>query len=99
MSKTTTRNYESTIILDTRGLEETVETIIDRIKGIYTDLGAEVSEAKSLGQHDFIRITDRNHTGDSYLTVNYSGPADVPSSFQEKVRLDKTIKRVVTLSK
>jgi small subunit ribosomal protein S6 len=95
MSLKKIRNYNASIILDTRGYEEPVETLIEKLKGILTELGAEVTGTENIGRMDFIRVTNPKHTGDSYLEISFSGEPTLPASFHEKVRLDRTVKRLV----
>lgn len=94
----TLRNYIATIILDTRGYEEPVESLVEKLKDILTELGAKVGETRNLGRKDFIRVTEKGHTGDSYVEFSFEGPASLPSALQEKVRLDRTVKRVMVRS-
>lgn len=99
MSQTTQRDYKATIILDSRGYDEPVETLIEKVTQNLTGLGANVTSSENLGRIDFIRVTNPNHTGDTYIKVEFSGEPSVPGSFHESVRLDRTIKRVVIESK
>lgn len=99
MSQTKQRDYKATIILDTRGYEEPVETLIEKVSKTLSDLGANVSSTENLGRIDFVRVTNPKHTGDSYIKVEFSAEPGVPGSFHETVRLDRTIKRVVIESK
>lgn len=93
--KATARNYRATIILDTRGFDKPVEVLIEKLSGVLSGLGAKIQETKNLGRYDFVRITDRNHTGDTYVEYSLSATPEVPAAFREKVRLDKTVKRVL----
>lgn len=99
MSQTTQRDYKATIILDTRGYDEPVEKLIEKVTQTLTEIGANVTASENLGRLDFIRVTNPNHTGDTYLQVEFSGEPQVPGSFHERIRLDRTIKRVVIESK
>jgi len=98
MSLSVNRQYRATVILDTRDYQEPVETLITKLQDILKDLGAEVSKAENLGRYDFIRITDRHHPGDIYLQFEFERGHNVPSDLQSRVRLDKTIKRVMVQS-
>lgn len=98
MSVTKTRQYQITIILDTRGYEEPVETLLDKVSATLTELGAEVTEKQNLGRHEFVRVTDKDHPGDTYLLFKITGDASTPEAFQERVRLDRTVKRVMVES-
>ncbi|MDP0500954.1 MAG: 30S ribosomal protein S6 [Verrucomicrobiota bacterium JB022] len=86
------------MILDTRDYKEPVETLTTKLKDILKSLGADVTKAENLGRHDFIRVTDRRHVGDLYVQIEFAGPANVPADLQERVRLDKTVKRVMVQS-
>lgn len=89
------RTYRATVILDTRGFEQPVETLIEKLSGIFTTLGAKIDSTENLGRYDFARTIDRNHTGDTYLQYTITAAPEVPAAFREKVRLDKTVKRVL----
>jgi small subunit ribosomal protein S6 len=86
------------VILDTRGYEAPVETLETMISETLKELGGEVTGLENIGRHDFVRITEKGHTGDTYLIVAASGDASLPGAFQERVRLDKKIKRVMVQS-
>ncbi|MEX0320791.1 MAG: 30S ribosomal protein S6 [Puniceicoccaceae bacterium] len=92
MSQQNNRKYNVTIILDTRGYEAPVETIEETVTTRFTDLGGEVEAIENLGRKDFTRITEKDHTGDTYLIVKVSGPASLPAAFQDATRLEKLIK-------
>lgn len=98
MSLQKKRNYKLTVILDTRGYEAPVETLETMIADTLKDLGGEVTALENIGRHDFVRITQKGHTGDTYLIVSASGEATLPGAFQERVRLDKKVKRVMVQS-
>ena len=95
MSLTLTKKYKASFILDTRGYDSPVETLVEKLEGLLKSLGAEVEASKNLGRHDFVRVTEKGHTGDSYLEIEFSGGASVPAALHEKLRLDKTVKRIL----
>ena len=95
MSLQKKRNYKLTVILDTRGYEAPVETIETMLADTLKELGGEVTALENIGRHDFVRITEKGHTGDTYLIVSASGDATLPGASQERVRLDKKVKRVM----
>lgn len=95
MSQQTNRKYKLTVILDSRGYDAPVESLEEKVTGILKDLGGEVESVENLGRQDFVRVTDKDHTGDTYLIVMASGPASLPGALQDIVRLDKQIKRVM----
>ncbi len=95
MSQQTNRKYNVTIILDSRGYDSPVETIEEKVSGIMQELGGTVDSLENLGRRDFSRITEKGHAGDTYLSVDVSGPANLPAAFQERTRLDRLIKRAM----
>lgn len=94
MSLTVTRNYRATIIFDTRGYEDPVETLVEKITGILTEAGAEVSKVDNIGYKDFVSGAVKKHAGDIFVVYEFTGGADLPDVLAEKTRLDKTVKRL-----
>lgn len=95
MSVKTHRQYLATVILDTRGYDQPVESIQSFLTETLLKLGAEVSASRNLGRQDFVRVTERHHTGDSYLEIEFAGPSSAPNALHERTRLDKRIKRIL----
>lgn len=94
MSLTVTRDYRATIIFDTRGYEDPVETLVEKITGILTDAGAEVNKVDNVGYKDFVSGAVKKHAGDIFVIFHFTGGPDVPTVLAEKTRLDKTVKRL-----
>ncbi|MDR2430175.1 MAG: 30S ribosomal protein S6 [Puniceicoccales bacterium] len=97
MSDTTTthNNYRATLILDLRGVTEPVENVLARLKDTLGAVGATATGEQSLGQKNFVRVTDRKNPGGIYVQLAFSAPPTAPSAFREKLRLDRTIKRLL----
>lgn len=94
MTLTVTRAYRTTIIFDTRGYDEPVETLIEKITTILTSAGAEVTKVDNIGYKDFVVGATSKHAGDIFVTIDFtSGPA-APQVLREKTRLDKTVLRL-----
>ena len=89
------RKYNVTIILDTRGYESPVATIEEKVTEQLKESGGDVESLENLGRRDFSRVTEKNHTGDTYLEVVVTGPASLPADFHERVRLDRLFKRTM----
>ncbi|MFO7725721.1 MAG: hypothetical protein R6V45_09250 [Oceanipulchritudo sp.] len=43
-------------------------------------------------------MTEKDHTGDTYLIIDVSGSPSLPGDLQERIRLDKQIKQAVVQS-
>ena len=72
-----------------------MDTIEEKVSQLLKDAGGEVESLENLGRRDFIRITDKDHTGDSYLEVFVAGPATMPATFQKSIRLDRLVKLAI----
>lgn len=95
MSLQNQRKYKLTLILDTRGYDAPVESLEEKVTGLIKELGGEVESVENLGRQEFVRVTEKDHTGDTYLVAQISGAPSLPGAFQDRVRLDKLIKRVL----
>lgn len=91
----TLNTYRATVILDLRGYSEPAETVIAKLTDTLKAVEATVSEVKNLGQKDFVRVTDRKNPTGVYVQIAFSAPATAPVAFRDKLRLDKTIKRIL----
>ena len=82
------------MILNTRGYTEPVETLVEKLSSLLGELGADVSAVENLGHRDFVSGAVKKHAGDIFLLYTFSGDPSIPAIFQEKLRLDTTIKRL-----
>ncbi len=94
----TQNTYRASVILDLRGYTEPVETVIEKLKDTIKAVEGSVTEVKNLGSKDFVRITDRKNPNGTYVQILFSAPAAGPAAFRQKLRLDKTIKRILIQS-
>jgi len=94
MSQTATRNYRATVILNTQGYQDPVESLVDKLTGLLKELGAEISKTENLGHKEFVSGAVKKHAGDIYLLIEFAGPGSIPAELEEKTHLDKTIKRL-----
>ena len=95
MTETQQRNYRATFILNTRDYDKPVETLIDTLKESIKGVDGTVGEAKNLGRQEFIRVTDKKHTGDVYVQMDFSGTGEIAAKGKERFRLEKTVKRLL----
>lgn len=87
--------YSAVFILDTRSYEEPVETLIEKLKGVIASVEGKVSEVENMGSKQFARVTDRKFPTGIYVRINYEGPTTSVNAIKEKLRLDKTVDRVM----
>ncbi len=87
--------YRATIILDLRGTDESVENVIARLKKTLESVDAKITGEASLGQKEFVRVTDRKNPNGIYIRILFEAPGSAPAAFREKLRLDRTLKRLL----
>lgn len=94
----TKRNYLASFILDNRGLEDSIEQIIDGVKEVIAAVNGEVTAVENLGKKDFVRVTDRKFTSGTYVQIAFSAPADAPAHLRERLRLNHSVYRTLVQS-
>jgi ribosomal protein S6 len=97
MTSATTRRrpYRVSLILDLRGSAESPEAAIERLKEILQSIDCKVTEVENLGQREFSRAVDRNFLNGLYVQFHFEGPVNSPAAFAEKLRLDRTVDRIM----
>ena len=98
MSVVSKRKYILTFILDLRGFDDPIETLIDSLKSTMEDLGAEVSSTENLGSKDFSRTPDQRFTSGHFLKAEVEAEPNFVSELNEKLRLDKRIHRIFSVN-
>lgn len=95
MTQTHQRNYLANFILDTREYEQPIEKLVENLKEAIKSVGGKPGEDRNLGRQEFVRVTNKRHTGDIYLQIEFSGPPTAPAALQDSLRLDRTVKRLM----
>jgi len=93
------KKYKATFILDTRGYSESVESLIEKLKSVVESANAKITAVENLGQKTFVRTTDRKFPAGIYVQIEFEGPPTANSAIKEKLRLDKTVNRILIESK
>jgi len=91
----TKRNYKATFILDNRGKEDSVETLIEGVKKEIAAVQGEVTAVENIGRREFVRKTDNKFPAGVYVQVNFSAPAAAPAQLHERLRLNDTVYRAL----
>ena len=61
------KKYTATFILDTRGYNDPVETLIEKLKGVIESAECKISDVRNLGQKTFARTADRKFPAGIYV--------------------------------
>jgi small subunit ribosomal protein S6 len=89
------RNYKATFILDNRGKEDSVESIIEGVKKEITAVQGEVTAVENIGRREFVRKTDDKFPGGVYVQMSFSAPAAAPAQLHERLRLNGAVYRAL----
>ncbi|HWA28690.1 MAG TPA: 30S ribosomal protein S6 [Lacunisphaera sp.] len=91
----TKRNYKATFILDNRGKEDSVESIIDGVKKEISAVHGEVTAVENIGRREFARKTDDKFPAGVYVQVAFSAPSAAPAQLHERLRLNTSVYRTL----
>jgi small subunit ribosomal protein S6 len=92
------RSYRATLVLDLRGATESPDALIEKLKDTFKAVDAAVSEVRNLGQREFARVVDRRLPSGLYVQFDFKAPVTAPVAFREKLRLDRTVNRILIQS-
>ncbi len=93
--KPTKRNYRATFILDNRGKEDSVDSIIEGVKKEITAVHGEVKAVENIGRRDFARIPDDQFPSGVYVQMDFSAPAGAAAQLHERLRLNDNVYRAL----
>ena len=99
MSATTKNKYKATFILDLRESKDDSVKVMADLNEILKSIGGEPSGSEDLGMLDFARAADRRYNKGYYIEIYFEGAGDVPSTLNEKLKLDKRVNRIFIESK
>ena len=77
------------------GRADHLGAVIDKLKDILKSIDCNVSEVENLGQKEFSRVVDRKFPSGLYVQFHFEGPVSAPTTFREKLRLDRTVNRLL----
>lgn len=89
------REYEATFILDTRNWQKPIEALLEQIKSVIKEMGAEVLEVKDLGLKPLARCPRKDFIEGRYVSIKCKGESDFNRILQERVGLNPNVNRVV----
>ena len=89
------REYEATFNLDTRKWQESIEALLDQIKSVIKEMGAEILEVKDLGIKPFARCPRRDFIEGQYVSIKCRGENDFNRILQERIGLNPNVNRVM----
>lgn len=91
-----TRNYRATFVLDTRGVETSLEELAEAYRTLIASLtGGEVTFLEDQENRALARPARTGLDTAWILSFDFAGSPQAPSQLQEKVRLDRKVNRVM----
>lgn len=84
------RKYEAMIVLDTKGKEDSVDTLISQITREFEQSGAKLQQVDNLGKKKF-PYNPRHVEGGFYINFHFEAESDVLNKLQAKLKLNDSI--------
>ncbi|MDX2227739.1 MAG: 30S ribosomal protein S6 [Verrucomicrobiae bacterium] len=88
------KRYEALFILNTNGKEESVQELVDRIKGDLQKSGAQVSSVQKLDRKQFAYKAGSGETSGFYVNYVLEASAEVVDKLKNRFRIDEDVMRV-----
>jgi ribosomal protein S6 len=95
MSDKKNRNYMATFILDSRGVESSIEELIESYGSLIKETAGNLESTDPIGNLEFARKTQNGLPNGIFVQYRFSGTPKVPEEIQNKVRLDRKVNRVM----
>src|SRR5450432_2427063 len=84
--------YEGLIILNTKGTEETVKDLIDRLEGEFKKEGAKVEQVQKMEKRQFSYVAGPLDAG-QYVNFIFEGEPEIVDKMRAKFKLDPEVYR------
>ncbi|HPA17022.1 MAG TPA: 30S ribosomal protein S6 [Verrucomicrobiae bacterium] len=86
------KEYEALFILDTRGKDEGVTDIIERIEAEIREAGGVVRGVQKMDRHRFERVSGKLDSG-FFVNIQFSAPPDAIDKIRPKLAFDTEVFR------
>jgi small subunit ribosomal protein S6 len=84
------RSYEATIVLDTKGKEEGVDTLVAQITRSFEENGAKLQQVDSLGKKKFPYSPHHVESG-YFVTFFFNAEVSALDKIQAKLKLNENV--------
>lgn len=81
------RNYEGVIVLNTKGKDESVDTMVSTVNKEFEGFGAELNEVEQLGRKTFVHNA-RHLEGGFYVNYKFSAEPSAIDEIRAKLKLN-----------
>ena len=84
------RKYEATIVLDTKGKEDSVETLVSQVSRSFEENGAKLQQVDNLGKKKF-PYNPRNVESGYFVTLVFDAEPAALDKIQAKLKLNENV--------
>lgn len=84
------RKYEATVVIDTKGKEDTIDTIVSQITREFESNGAKLEQVDNLGKKKF-QFAPRHVEGGFYLHFQFTAEPAAVASVKTKLKLNDLV--------
>jgi small subunit ribosomal protein S6 len=84
------KRYECLMALDTRGQEESVKDIVDRLEGEFTKEGAQIEQVQKMDKRP-LSYTPRHLDSAYYVNFVFTADSSLVGKLQNKFKLDPIV--------
>lgn len=96
MAVETKNQYQAMFVLDTRGVEESVDSLYEGITKILEELGCEITKMENHGTRELTRVShNTKQTSGIYVQYEFASDPEVPAKVHRKFRLDNSVDRII----
>ena len=84
------RSYEATIVLDTKGKEEGVDTLVSQVTRAFEENGAKLQQVDNLGKKKF-PYNPRHVDSGYFVTLFFAAEPTALDKIQAKLKLNENV--------
>ena len=89
------KEYQATFILDTHKWREPIEALIEQVKSVITEMGAEIIEVNNMGLKSFSRFPRKEFVAGPYVSIRCKADTSFNKVLQERIGLNPNVNRVI----
>lgn len=89
------KEYQATFILDTHKWREPIEALIEQVKSVIVEMGAEILEVKDMGLKSFCRFPRKEFVAGQYVSIRCKADTSFNKVLQERIGLNPNVNRVI----
>lgn len=89
------REYQATFILDTHKWREPIDALVEQIKALIVEMGADIVKIEDLGLKSFACCPRKEFVAGQYVTITCNADASFNKILQERIGLNPNVNRVI----